>query len=161
MNITLRSAVSEDGPAVHRLVASSPPLDTNSLYCNLLQASHFGETAVAAEIEGELVGFVSGYIKPGSFDTYFLWQVVVGEAARGQGLAKRMIQSLLVRPALQAVSFLETTITPDNEPSQRLFKALARDWDAGLEVTVLFDKERHFGGQHESEELYRIGPVCR
>lgn len=159
MNITLRPAVSEDGMAVHRLVASSPALDTNSLYGNLLQTSHFGDTAVAAESDGELVGFVSGYIKPGTADTYFLWQVVVGEAARGQGLAKRMIQSLLERPTLQAVSFLETTITPDNEPSQRLFKALAREWDAGLEVGVLFDKERHFGGQHESEELYRIGPI--
>lgn len=157
----MRQAVSEDGLAVHQLVASSPPLDTNSLYCNLLQTSHFGDTALAAEADGELVGFVSGYIKPNAPDTYFLWQVVVGEAARGQGLAKRMIQKLLNQPALAGVSFLETTITPDNEPSQRLFKALAREWEAGLEVGVLFDKERHFGGRHETEELYRIGPIRR
>lgn len=159
MDITLRPAVSEDGLAVHQLVASSPPLDTNSLYCNLLQASHFGDTAVAAEMEGELVGFVSGYVKPDTPDTYFLWQVVVGEAARGQGLAKRMVQSLLERSTLQGVRFLETTITPDNEPSQRLFKSLARDWQAELEVSVLFDKDTHFDGQHDSEELYRIGPI--
>lgn len=161
MDIELRSAVSEDGPAVHRLVAKSPPLDTNSLYCNLLQTSHFGDTAVVAEMEGELVGFVSGYLKPNAADSYFLWQVVVGEAARGQGLAKRMIESLMARPSMQGVAFLETTITPDNEPSQRLFKALARHWQADIEVSVLFDKERHFGGEHESEELYRIGPIRR
>lgn len=161
MDITLRKPKSEDGLAVHRLVENSPPLDTNSLYCNLLQTSHFGDTAIAAEAEGELVGFVSGYIKPGDSDTYFLWQVVVGEKARGQGLAKRMVQSLMQRDDLAGVAYLETTITPDNEPSQRLFRALAREWEADLDTSVLFDKDNHFGGRHESEELYRIGPIRR
>lgn len=161
MSITLRTPRSDEGLAVHRLVEQSPPLDTNSLYCNLLQTTHFGDTAVAAELDGELVGFVSGYIKPGSPDTYFLWQVVVGEAARGKGLAKKMIQSLMSRDSMKTVSWLETTITPDNEPSQRLFKSLAREWEAELEISVLFDKEQHFGGKHTSEELYRIGPIRR
>lgn len=161
MDITLRKPRSEEGLAVHRLVEQSPPLDTNSLYCNLLQTSHFADTAVAAEMGGELVGFVSGYIKPGAGDTYFLWQVVVGEAARGKGLAKKMIQNLIARDNLADVSYLETTITPDNEPSQRLFKALAREWEAEIEISTLFDKEKHFGGLHESEQLYRIGPIRR
>lgn len=72
-----------------------------------------------------------------------------------------MIQSLMARDSMNAVSWLETTITPDNEPSQRLFKSLAREWGAELEVSVLFDKEQHFGGKHTSEELYRIGPIRR
>ncbi len=161
MNITLRTPHSEDGLAVHQLVEQSPPLDTNSLYCNLLQASHFAKTSIAAEAEGELVGFVSGYRKPSAEDTYFLWQVVVGEKARGQGLAKRMIRSLMERDALSDISYLETTITPDNEPSQRLFKSLAREWETELDVDILFEKDNHFGGRHESEELYRIGPIPR
>ncbi|RUO34353.1 diaminobutyrate acetyltransferase [Aliidiomarina shirensis] len=159
MKIELKIPESEDGLAVNQLVAQNPPLDTNSLYCNLLQTTHFAETAVAAWHDGELVGFVSGYIKPEQPDTYFLWQVVVGEAARGQGLAKRMIQSIFQRSNLAAVRWLETTITPDNEASQRLFKSLARDWSAQIDVNVLFDKQEHFGGQHNSEELYRIGPI--
>lgn len=161
MDITLRKPRSEDGLAVHQLVEQSPPLDTNSLYCNLLQTSHFGDTAIAAEANGELVGFVSGYRKPGADDTYFLWQVVVGEKARGQGLAKRMIRSLMARDEMGDVTYLETTITPDNEPSQRLFQALAREWETELDIGVLFDKDSHFGGRHESEELYRIGPIRR
>lgn len=161
MKIELKVPESEDGLAVNQLVAQNPPLDTNSLYCNLLQTTHFAKTAVAAWHDGELVGFVSGYIKPEQPDTYFLWQVVVGEAARGQGLAKRMIQSIFERPDLATVTWLETTITPDNEASQRLFKSLARDWNAQVDVSVLFDKQRHFGGQHNSEELYRIGPVAK
>lgn len=161
MEIAFRVPRSEDGLAVHQLVEQSPPLDTNSLYCNLLQTSHFAKTAIAAEHDGQLVGFVSGYLKPGQSDTYFLWQVVVGEAARGQGLAKRMIQALMARESMASVSWLETTITPDNEPSQRLFKSLARGWQADLSVDVFFDRDRHFGGRHDTEQLYRIGPITR
>ncbi|RUO25488.1 diaminobutyrate acetyltransferase [Aliidiomarina minuta] len=159
MNIKLKIPDPEDGLALNELVEQNPPLDPNSLYCNLLQTSHFAKTAVAAEHEGSLVGFVSGYIKPEQPDTYFLWQVVVGEAARGQGLAKRMVQHLFDRDFFKSVKWLETTITPDNEASQKLFKSLARDWDAGIETKVMFDRERHFGGHHNSEELYRIGPI--
>lgn len=161
MDIQLRTPVAEDGLAVHQLIADNPPLDTNSLYCNLLQTSHFANTAIAAEVDGELVGFVSGYLKPEQPDTYFLWQVVVGSAARGQGLAKRMIKALFERPNFAAVNWLETTITPDNEASQKLFRSVARDWQAEVQVSVMFDREQHFGGRHNTEELYRIGPVAK
>lgn len=148
-----------DASAVNLLIKNSPPLDTNSLYCNLLQTSHFARTAVVAKMNGEVVGFVSGYLKPEQPDTYFLWQVVVGEAARGKGLAKRMINALFQRDNFSKVAWLETTITPDNEASQRLFKSLAKDWQAAVDVEVIFEKDAHFNGQHDSEELYRIGPV--
>ncbi|WP_194756379.1 diaminobutyrate acetyltransferase [Aliidiomarina indica] len=150
---------STDASAVHLLIQNSPPLDTNSLYCNLLQTSHFAKTAIVAKMNNDVVGFVSGYIKPEQPDTYFLWQVVVGEAARGRGLAKRMITALFQRDHFANVRWLETTITPDNKASQRLFESLAEGWQAHIDVRVLFEKEAHFAGQHESEELYRIGPV--
>jgi L-2,4-diaminobutyric acid acetyltransferase len=59
--ITFRSPDVQDGLAVHRLISQCPPLDTNSSYCNFLQASHFSATSVAAEIDGQLCGFISGY----------------------------------------------------------------------------------------------------
>src|SRR5690606_39864620 len=62
--ITLRKPTKDDGYRLHQLVAECPPLDPNSIYCNLLQCSHFAETGVAAEKEGDLVGFISGYIPP-------------------------------------------------------------------------------------------------
>ncbi|RUO20021.1 diaminobutyrate acetyltransferase [Aliidiomarina iranensis] len=160
MKIELSEPKPEDGLAVNQLVAENPPLDPNSLYCNLLQTTHFAKTGIAAWHENRLVGFVSGYIKPEQPDTYFLWQVVVGEAARGQGLAKRMIQAIFERTTLANVKWLETTITPDNQASQRLFLSLAQAWEAEVNTSVLFDKQKHFGGQHNSEELYRIGPIA-
>ncbi|MDA3870409.1 MAG: diaminobutyrate acetyltransferase, partial [Gammaproteobacteria bacterium] len=90
-HIELRKPISTDGAAVHRLISQCPPLDTNSMYCNLLQCTHFADTSVAAVQENELVGFVSGYIVPQRADTLFVWQVAVGDKARGQGLAGRML----------------------------------------------------------------------
>ena len=91
--ITLRKPTKDDGYRLHQLVAECPPLDPNSIYCNLLQCSHFAETGVAAEKGGDLVGFISGYIPPQQPETVFVWQVAVHEKGRGQGLAKRRFSS--------------------------------------------------------------------
>lgn len=157
-DIQLRPPSAADGPYLHKLVAQSPPLDPNSIYCNLLQCSHFANTAAAAELNGKLVGFVSGYRIPDRPDTYFLWQVVVAEAGRGRGLAKRMIVEILSRPALSDIHYLETTVTPDNEASWALFRGFARDQGAELVSEVHFTKDIHFHGAHDEEHLLRIGP---
>src|SRR3546814_5243060 len=106
------------------LVARCHPLDTNSVYCNLLQCSDFADTAIAAEnAQGELVGFISGYRPPARPDTLFVWQVAVDSSMRGQGLALRMLLALTARVAREHdVRFMETTISPDNAASQALFK---------------------------------------
>lgn len=157
--ITLRAPVSEDGAAVYELIAQCPPLDTNSMYCNLLQCSHFSATSVAAELNDELVGFISGYIQPDKPDTLFIWQVAVGEKARGQGLASRMLRDILARSACQEINFIETTITPDNRASWALFESLANKLESELNSSVMFDRQQHFAGQHETEMLVKIGPI--
>ena len=155
---TLRVPVSEDGAHVHNLVANCPPLDPNSMYCNLLQCSHFADTCVAAEMDGELVGFVSGYIPPATPNVFFCWQMAVGEKARGQGLAKRMLREILQREHCAKITFLETTITEDNEASWAVFRSLAKDLNTEVASEVMFDRERHFGGEHATEMLVRVGP---
>lgn len=107
-----------------------------------------------------MVGCISGYLVPARPDTLFIWQVAVGAAARGQGLALRMLQHLLERPACRAVRFMETSITPDNDASWGLFRKLAASRDAPLADSDWFDRERHFGGAHDSEQLVRIGPFA-
>ncbi len=130
------------------------------MYCNLLQCTHFQDTCICAKSDGKLVGFVSGYLLPAKPDTLFVWQVVVAEEARGQGLAIRMLQALLKQPACQNVDFIETTITPDNAASQALFKRLADTLSTEARILQGFDKSEHFNGQHESEELWHIGPIA-
>lgn len=155
---TLRTPKSTDGAAVHKLVENCPPLDPNSMYCNLLQCTHFSDTCVAAELDGELVGFVSGYIPPATPNVFFCWQMAVGEKARGQGLAKRMIREILQREQCLQVSYLETTITESNEASWGVFKSLAKDLNTELNSSVMFDREQHFAGEHATEMLVRLGP---
>lgn len=158
LTITLRKPKAEDGQAVHRLVERCQPLDPNSMYCNLLQSSHFANTAVAAECDGELLGFVSGYRIPQRPKTLFVWQVAVSAAARGQGLASRMLQAILRRAENQDIQAIETTITPDNKASWALFERLARTLDCQIDTEVMFDKQQHFNGKHETEMLLKLGP---
>lgn len=157
-NLDFRKPTAEVGYLLNQLVAASPPLDPNSIYCNLLQCSHFADTAVAVFDGEELVGFVSGYVEPNKPDTLFVWQVVIAEAARGKGLAKRMLKHLLAREACAEVRYIETTITPDNEASWALFRSLARDLDTELNSEVFFERNTHFGGEHDDEHLLVIGP---
>ncbi len=157
-NPILRAPTAEDGMSVFRLVEACSPLDPNSSYCNLLQCTHFAVTSVAAELDGELVGFVSGYLIPDRPNTLFVWQVAVSEKARGQGLATKMIEAILQRRTCRGVQFIETTITEDNAGSWALFERLSSKLDGKLERSNGFDKDRHFDGQHDSEKLVRIGP---
>lgn len=157
---SLREPVDTDGAAVHQLIADCPPLDTNSLYCNLLQCSHFRHTSVVAEIEQVIVGAISGYLIPERTDTLFIWQVAVGSAARGQGLALRMLDHIVNGSACRAVRFMETTITEDNAASWGLFRKFADKRSAELGSEVGFDRDAHFRGEHDTEMRVRIGPFA-
>ncbi|WP_372878102.1 diaminobutyrate acetyltransferase [Spongiibacter marinus] len=159
--LNFRQPTAEDGYPLNQLVANSPPLDPNSVYCNLLQCTHFAETSVAVEESGQLVGFISAYIPPAKPDTVFVWQVVVDKSQRGRGLAKKMMREIVQRPACADVRFLETTITPDNEASWALFRSFARDMNTELNHDIWFEREAHFHGKHDSEALLRIGPFPR
>lgn len=143
---------------VFKLIASCPPLDTNSSYCNLLQCGHFASTSVAAFMDNKLVGFISGYILPDKPNTLFVWQVAVSENARGCGLASKMLAHIISRPSCSQVEYLETTITKDNQPSWELFKRFAKKNDVAFQYNEWMDKNKHFAGQHESEFLVCIGP---
>ena len=155
--ISMRKPNPEDGAAVYQLISRCKPLDENSMYCNLLQCSHMRDTCVLAEQNGAVVGFVSGYFLPDQPDTLFVWQVAVGAQARGQGLASRMLTKLLTRHNGR-VRHLHTSITKGNDASWNTFKKLAREHHAPLNERVMFDREQHFDGQHDTEMLVHIGP---
>lgn len=157
-SIVLRRPQSEMGAKLFSLVSQCPPLDPNSMYCNLLQCSHFADTCIAAERGEELVGFMSGYWVPDrEHKTLFVWQVAVAESARGQGLASRMLEALVQR--CSGVEIIETTITSNNAASWKLFESFARRHDVTLQSSVMFDHTVHFQGQHDTENLVRLGPL--
>lgn len=160
VQLIIRKPEDVDGFDVHNLIASCPPLDRNSMYCNLLQCKHFSNTSVIAldEHNQEVLGFISAYIKPSQTDTLFVWQVAVSENARGKGLAKQMLLNILARDSHHTLSYIETSITDKNLGSWALFISLAKELHTELARSELFAKELHFKGVHDTENLVRIGP---
>jgi L-2,4-diaminobutyric acid acetyltransferase len=154
----LRPPLLADGKAVHELIKRCPPLDVNSSYNYFLLCSHFRDTCAVAEANDRIVGFLSAYLIPARPQTLFVWQVAVDEAARGIGLAGRMLEQVTTRPVCAGVTTLETTISPSNRSSRRVFERFAEKHQApSCEETFL--EAGHFGAEaHEEERLIRIGP---
>jgi L-2,4-diaminobutyric acid acetyltransferase len=157
-HIDFRAPGIADGPALWRMAAASDTLDVNSPYAYLLWCRDFADTSVVAEVGGEPAGYITGYRRPGQPATVLVWQVAVSAAHRGAGIAGRMLDHLLARLQPDGVTYLETSVTPDNEASQRLFLAFARRWNAAVERSELFGAGL-FPDGHLAEELFRIGPV--
>lgn len=151
--IIVRKPLSTDGFGVHQLIDKCKPLDTNSVYCNLLQCHHFSDTCRLAETDGQIAGFVSGYALPDKPETLFIWQVAINADFRGNGLGKILISDIL---AEKQFSQLNTTITEDNQSSWQLFRGIASYYKANLTSQILFERQNHFGEQHDSELLVTI-----
>ena len=154
--LRLRKPTLMDGSAIHALIERCPPLDTNSLYCNLLQATHFADTSLLAETSEGICGFVSGYRLPQQPNILFIWQVALDAAVRGQGLASRLLLQLVRQQA--GLNCVHTTITANNKASWKTFERLANDLQAPLIHQEHFNKDQHLNGEHDSEQLVIIGP---
>jgi L-2,4-diaminobutyric acid acetyltransferase len=150
-----------DGAALWRLAEDSKTLDLNSSYSYLLWCRDFaGTSAVARDAEGEPVGFVTGYVRPDRPGTLLVWQVAVDAAQRGRGVAAALLDGLTARLAAErGVTTVETTITPGNTASERLFTSFAKRHGADLTREVLFPADLFPDGSHDPEVLYRIGPL--
>ncbi|WFB10178.1 diaminobutyrate acetyltransferase [Streptomyces sp. LX-29] len=152
----------EDGAAIWRIARDSRVLDLNSSYSYLLWCRDFAATsAVARDASGEPAGFVTGYIRPDRPRTLVVWQVAVDAPHRGRGLAAALLDGLAARVAeTSGVHGVETTITPDNAASHRLFTSFAERHGADVEREVLFHDDLFPDGGHQPEVLYRIGPLA-
>jgi diaminobutyrate acetyltransferase len=157
--ISYRHPSLEDGAPAYELIKASPPLDVNSQYYYHIVCSDFSETCVIAEWDGELVGFISAYLKPKNTSTLFVWQVVVAEVVRGRGLASNMLGWLTKQKKCRQISCLETTISPSNRASQNLFKRFASENNAACNTFSFLDVSHFDGDSHEDEVLYKISPL--
>lgn len=161
-HLLIESPERNDGAALWRIARDSQKLDLNSSYAYLMWCHDFADTSVVARVAGqrEPVGFVMGYRRQAAPDAVVVWQVAVDASQRGKGLAGRMLDALYTRLLDSGVRYLETTITPDNDASIRLFSSFAERWGASLRRSELF-AATDFPDEHEAEEHYRIGPLMR
>ncbi|MFZ5962196.1 diaminobutyrate acetyltransferase [Thalassococcus sp. BH17M4-6] len=154
--VTFRKPVREDGAEIWELIRACKPLDENSMYANLLQSDHFRDTCVVAEMDGDIVGWVSAYLMPTDADTVFVWQVAVSPKARGIGLGTRMLDALMLRDDVQGAKRMQTTITLDNDASWALFRKFAKGSGADLNSEAHFTRDTHFQGEHATEHMVTI-----
>ena len=159
VGFVFRKPKETDGEAVLKLVAECPPLDLNSLYAYLLQCAQFSDTCRVAELDGKVVGWISGHRLPSEPDVLFIWQVAVHPDVRGEGLGVSLLDQLLVDAQADGIRRLKTSITEDNKASWGLFEAIADDLNAALTSKPWFGRETHFGGRHDTEHLVTIGPI--
>lgn len=153
----LRHPTKEDGTKIWELIQDVGVLDLNTCYAYLMMADYFSNRCIVAEnSNGDIVGFVTGFIPPKKPDTLFVWQVGCHPSTRGCGLATKMIMDLLSRKADQ-LKYIETTVSPSNVPSRKLFEGLARKLETELRVEEGYKKDL-FPESHEPEPLLIIGP---
>lgn len=159
MGVSVRRPVVSDGARVWELARDAGPLDLNSPYYYLVFCSRFAGSSVVAELDGRVVGFVTGARDPEAPGTLFVWQVGVDVAARGRGVAGQMLDALLETGSGPPVRYVDTTVTPSNEASMAMFESFARRHGAGIERSMAYRAEDFPAGEaHEPERLLRIGP---
>jgi len=140
-----------------RLARESGVLEENAEYTYHMFSHFFREACVIAELDGQPVGFIAGLRTPDDPSRVFVWQIAVDQVARGKGVAAAMLHGLIERLAPD-VEYLEATVTPSNEASERTFRKVARELDVDCETRVLFPGHRFGGPSHEDEVLFSIGP---
>lgn len=155
LDIRFRAPTPEDGARMWSLIGEMGGLEQNTAYFYVLFCLDFTDTCIVAEADGRMAGFVLGYRPPARPDAMFVWQVGVAPWARRQRLAQRMIRALLDE---LGVTWLEATVTPDNEPSRKLFRSMAREYDTECQEIGFMTAEM-FPKSHEPEDLFRIGPL--
>lgn len=165
--VTFRRPGASDGQRIWEIARDSRVLDVNSPYAYVLWSQDFSETSILAEVDGTTVGFVTGYRRPTNPDTLMVWQVAVDNAQRGKQIAKGMLCELFTHCAQTGVVAINTTISPDNQASQRLFAGAART--LGLRFSRepffsadLFPTDGETGSSesasHQPEDLYLLTP---
>ncbi|PZE19640.1 diaminobutyrate acetyltransferase [Paenibacillus xerothermodurans] len=156
---SFRAAAPEDGAQVWELIRQAGSLDVNSAYSYLMLCDYFRDTCVVAEENDNIVGFVSAFRAPHSDDTLFIWQLAVARSHRRKGLGKSMIQTLLAREASR-IRYVEATIGLSNTASRQLFTSLAKHYHTRFEVETGYDSPLFPPeSEHETENLFRIGPL--
>ncbi|KRE96440.1 hypothetical protein ASG89_31220 [Paenibacillus sp. Soil766] len=158
-NCVIRKATVQDGKYMWQRVKDSQKLDVNSAYCYIMLSEYFTDTCLVAEIDKEIVGFVTSLIRPSNPEVLFVWQIAVSTEHQGKGIAYTLLHELISSASCTEVRYIETTISPRNTASNQLFRKWAEEMEAPLLESEGFSSYLFPGDVHEDERLIQIGPI--
>jgi L-2,4-diaminobutyric acid acetyltransferase len=156
--VVFRTPVPGDGLAVWRLVENTPGLDSNSPYYYTLWFKDFAESSLVATVDGEVVGFITGYRRPDAPDTYFVWQTAVSPRHGIPFLGVKLFQAAADRQVGTGARFVEASVSAENKAIIMVLKQYGKKYSASIQTEVLFPSSM-FPDSHHDEVLYRIGPL--
>ncbi len=145
-----------------RIWALAPQRGTpaqDSCYAFILLCSHFGDTGVVAEEDGEITGYALGYRPPIRSDDAFIWHLGVAAGRDRAELIPRLLEEVLGRRANRDARFLCITARPDDHALREELQQVARRLGTRCSVEACFPAEV-FAGEHPGETLLRVGPLA-
>lgn len=158
--VAVRNATINEGALLWELARDAGGIDLNSPYAYMMQCRNFHETCMVAEVFGASAGFVTAHRVPKRRHVLFVWQIAVLGEFRGLGIAKRMLERLVDQDCCTGVRKLETTVTPDNKNSEKLFSTFAKARNAELEITKGFAPDDFPDEVPQAHErLFTIQPI--
>jgi diaminobutyrate acetyltransferase len=122
MSVVIRKAREDEFLNVYRFISSCGVLETYGEHFFRIVIRYFGSTSYLAEQDGRIVGYMWGFITQEDPETFFLWQIGVDPATRGDGIGGLILEEAEKELAARGCKRIELTIDPTNRPSQRLFE---------------------------------------
>jgi diaminobutyrate acetyltransferase len=109
---------------------------------------HFHGTSLVAERDGELAGFLIGFMSPSKPDSAYIHFVAVNPRLRGNGLARRLYETFFDRARAEGHCVVRAVTAPHNSASIAFHTAMGftvtdpiTGYDGPSDVKVLFQRE--------------------
>jgi len=122
MNVTIRQAGEEEFLEIHRFISGCGVLESYAEHFFKIILRYFGNTSFLAEADGKIAGLMWGFGSQKDPETFFLWQIGVDPAFRGEGIAHRIMEHAEEHLPRLGFRRIEVTVAPENVPSRRLFE---------------------------------------
>lgn len=145
--------------AIQTLVEKNKQLDNNSAYLYSLWCKEFADNSAVALKGSEVYAFITGFRRPTSPETYFLWQTAAKKRHGIPNLGVDLIHFAVEREINKGARAIEASVDTENTSIVLLLKTLAKRLGGDLKKDILFSSEQLTAGaftKHHDETLYRI-----